>query len=132
MKINQLFTRPADIELLEQMVRCLGLSGLHDSRSFTKYDLARLHTVQKFNEQIVDRLIAFYLPCKAKLYLVDLTEKKVVTVVKQVLRLHDYCITAKEKNFGNKKVIVYRLLSNSRGSQDCMRHLHHNQHIGFD
>lgn len=111
-KINQLFTRIVDREVAERLVKCLGLEGMDDSRSFTRYDLERVGAVTKVYA-MVDELIKFYLPCKAKVYLTQLTEKKVITVVKQVIRLHNYSITAKEKNNGNKKIIVYRIMNNA-------------------
>ena len=87
-RVNQLFTRVVDADVAEQLVQCLGLTGLDDSRNWTKYDLVRVGTVTRV-QAMVGTLQTFYLKCKAKLYLTDLTEKKVITVVKQVLRLHN-------------------------------------------
>ncbi len=112
MKINQLFTRVVDIDILNNLVRCLGLSDVDDPRTFTRYDLRRVNAVARVTE-MVPVLQTFYIPCKARLYLTDITEKKVVTIVKQVLRLHGYCILAKEKNVGTRKVIMYRVVNTS-------------------
>ncbi len=110
MKINQLFTRCVELEVANRLVTCIGLTGMNDGRNFTKYDLIRVDAVRNFERDLLPELATYYLPCKAKLYLVDLNEKKLLTVVKQVLRLHTYCVFAKEKSFGSKKIIVYRVV----------------------
>ncbi len=110
MKINQLFTRVIDLQVVNNLVRCLGLSDINDQRTFTRYDLRRVNAVARVQD-MVPVLQTFYIPCKARLYLTEITEKKVITVVKQVLRLHGYCVIAKEKNVGTRKVIMYRIVN---------------------
>ena len=53
----------------------------------------------------------FYLPCKAKIYLEGMDEKRAITVLKQILRLHGYFLLSREKNFNNKKIIFYQLIN---------------------
>lgn len=131
MKINQLFTRPVPVELLSRLVTSMGLDGIQDSRNFTKYDLVRVNAVANFQSSLQAELETYYLPCKARLYLANMTEKKLVTVAKQVLRLHGHCVVAKERNFGNKKVIVYRVLS-TRAAGQTMQQSMSNVCISFD
>lgn len=110
MKINQLFTQKVGTDLLIKLLSCFGLRNLQDKRMFSKCDMAQLNTVQLLST-LVPELEIFYLPCKAKIYLAGLTEKKALTVLKQVLRLHGYHLLSQEKNMNNKKVIFYRLIS---------------------
>ena len=58
-----------------------------------------------------ETLEEYYLPCKARLYLDDMTEKKSITILRQVLRLFKYHITSKERNMNTKKVIFYTINS---------------------
>ena len=110
MKINQLFTRKVDTEVLLKLLHCFNLVDLNDKRMFCKYDLIQNDTTTKLNE-IKDRLEDYYLPCKSKVYLEDINEKKAITILKQVLRLHGYYLNSKEKNFNNKKIIFYQLIN---------------------
>jgi hypothetical protein len=132
MKINQLFTRCVELDVAHRLAVCIGLDSVDDGRNFTKYDLIRVNAVQRFKEDLLNDLVTYYLPCKAKLYLVDINEKKLITVVKQVLRLHSYCVMAKEKNFGSKKVIVYRVISTNNFNHVGMHHAHTSCHVDFN
>lgn len=109
MKINQLFTQPVEKDLLLRLLKCFGLSGVEDKRTFCKFDLQKIGTVDKL-VPVVEELRAFYLPCKAKVYLDGMDERKAITVLKQVLRLHDMYLQSKEKNFNNRKVMFYTLM----------------------
>lgn len=110
MKINQLFNEAITHDVLLQLMSCFGLTGLNDRKSFKKHDLVSKKTVQSIKnmKHILDQ---FYLPCKSKLYLENMTEKKAITVLRQVLRLFDYHIASRERNINNKKIIFYTLES---------------------
>jgi len=110
MKIHQLFTKRVDVDLLLELLKCFGLKDLNDKRLFCKYDMIQNNTVAKLSDLKV-ALEEFYLPCKAKIYLENITEKRSVTVLKQVLRLHGYYLISKEKNVNNKKIIFYHLIN---------------------
>ena len=108
MKINQLFTKMMDEETLHKLLLCYNLTGLHDSRMFSKNELEQLGTVDKVNA-ITEELEKYYLKCKAKLYLRNITTKKCLTILKQVVRLFQYIVESHEKNINNRKVIYYQL-----------------------
>lgn len=110
MKINQLFGKVLAEDVLLQLLNCYGLKGLNDKHTFKKQDLVFIGTVQKLNA-MKPILEGYYLPCKAKLYLEDMTEKKSITVLRQVLRLFKYHITSKERNLNTKKIIFYTVTS---------------------
>lgn len=109
MKINQLFIKHVDEDLVLRMLNCFGLSNFDDKRTFCKYDLVRMKLLDKF-KPVVEDLRGYYLPCKAKVYLDGMDERKAITVLKQVLRLHDVYLKSKEKNFNNRKVMFYTLI----------------------
>lgn len=110
MKINQLFSQKVSPDVVQRLIECFGLKNLEDRKSFSKQELVQLGTVDRLNAMKPD-LETYYLPCKAKVYLSDLTEKKTLTVLKQVLRLHGYCVQSYERNMNHKKVIFYRLMN---------------------
>lgn len=110
MKINQLFNRKVDTEVLLKLLHCFGLNDLNDKRTFCKYDIIQNNTVFKLNS-MRSILETYYLPCKAKVYLEDIDEKRAITILKQILRLHGYYLNSKEKNFNNRKIIFYQLIN---------------------
>ena len=50
-----------------------------------------------------------YLPCKSKIYLTDLNEKKSVTILRQLLKLFKYNLRSTEKYYQGEKMIEYNL-----------------------
>ena len=110
MKINQLFTKKVDTEIVLKLLECFGIHDFNEKKTFCKYDLMQNNTVQKVNA-LKPELESFYLPCKARVYLEDMTEKREITVLKQILRLHGYYLASKEKNINNKKIIFYQMIN---------------------
>lgn len=84
MKINQLFTRQVEKELLERLLACYNIKDLFDRHQFCKRDLAKFGTVAKL-PPVIDELRNYYLPCKAKVYLDGMDERKSITLLRQVL-----------------------------------------------
>lgn len=110
MKINQLFVQHVTIDMLNLIIDCFGLNGLHDRRMFTKADMRALNTVGKMNE-LVPQLSDFYLPCKARIYLRNIGEKKCITILKQTLKLHRHLLLTRERNTRHIKVTRYQIVS---------------------
>ena len=108
MKLNQLFYEIPSIETLSHLLKCFGLRSLHDSREFCKTDLVELKTVSELVE-IIPELALFYLPCKANIYLNDITEKRAVTILSQNLKLFEYRLLRDERIVNQKKIIYYKL-----------------------
>lgn len=103
--------------MLQQLLACFNLSGLEDRRFFNKYEMEHMQTVSRL-ELIREALSAYYIPCKARCYLTELSEKRAITVLKQVLRLHHHRLVSYEKNISGKKVIFYRIASERGESID--------------
>ena len=108
MTINQLFKRRPQQETIVPILELYNLTGFDDTKSFTKKDLAVFETVKKINENI-SLLQDIYLPCKAKIYLEDLNEKKCITILRQLLKLFKYKLKGTEKYIQGEKMIEYNL-----------------------
>ena len=89
MKLNQLFYEIPPIEIIDKLMSAFGLSNMNDSKEFNKSDLISNRTASKIIELIPD-LAVYYLPCKANIYLTNITEKRSITILSQHLRLYDY------------------------------------------
>jgi hypothetical protein len=110
MKINQLFVKRVDTDVLLDLLKCFGLDDFNDKRLFSRCDLIQHATLLKI-ELMKPQLEQYYLPCKAKMYLGVINEKRAITILKQVLRLHGYFLISREKNVNNKKIIFYQLIN---------------------
>lgn len=128
MKIHQLFRQKVETETLIKLLSCFGLIDLEDKKIFSKYDLCQQDTVNQLQD-LLPELQSYYLPCKAKIYLDNLTEKKALTVLKQVLRIHGYYLLSKERNMNNKKVILYQLMGERERYSLPMMKMHTITHI---
>ena len=111
MTINQLFKNKPPQDKVITLLDFFNLSGLEDTKSFTKKDLYMFETVKKINENI-SLLEELYLPCKAKIYLTELNEKKCVTILRQLLKLYNYNLKSTEKYIQGDKMIEYNIYCN--------------------
>ena len=106
---NQLFKVSPDIKITLQLLNLFGIQSIDDNHSFTKNNLVDLNTVNNVTE-IVSDLEKYYLPCKAKKYLTDLTEKKCITILRQFLKIHNHTLNSKEKYVQGKKKLFYQVI----------------------
>ena len=104
---NQLFCKTPDNIILEKIFEAFNLENIHDTRVFTRKDLIKNKTVEKLN--LIPELQNYYLPCKAKIYLDVITEKRAVTILSQFIKLFSYKLARKERIINKKKVIFYRI-----------------------
>jgi hypothetical protein len=107
---NQLFKNSPDIKITKKILSFFGIKELNDNHSFTRENLIELKTVEKINE-IIDEIYEYYIPCKAKKYLVDLNEKKCITILRQFLKVHCYTLNSKEKYVKGVKHLFYQVIS---------------------
>lgn len=109
MKLNQLFYDIPPIEVINQILLAFGLSNLRDSKEFNKSDLVSNNTVAKIIE-LIPVLTLYYLPCKANIYLRDITIKRTITILQQHLRLYEHRLSRDERIVDGKKDIFYRII----------------------
>jgi hypothetical protein len=113
---NQLFKINPDAAIIQSLVEAFGLTDIEDSRYFTKENMTESHTIEKIIE-LIDNLKEYYLPCKSKIYLHNVNEKKCITILRQFVKpLHYQCL-GKEKSISGKKQMTYRLSIDERQSQ---------------
>ena len=108
MKKDQLFKKNPSNELFEKLLNAFGLNDLNDKRSFSRKDLQYIKTVDKINN-LKSELHDCYLPCKSRTYLSGLTEKNVITILRQILKTRNYTIVSREKYMKGCKFIIYNL-----------------------
>lgn len=106
---NQLFRISPDLKFTEKLLSIFGINGLEDNHSFTKLNLKDLDTVTKLNEMNGD-LSKYYIPCKSKLYLKEIDEKRAITILRQFLKIHNHTLISKEKYVKGKKNLFYQVI----------------------
>lgn len=108
MKYFQLFCERPSIEFIEEILKCFNIDGLDANKEFCKNDLVEANTVDKLYEMLPE-LILYYLPCKARIYLDNINEKRAITILCQFLKLFDYRLYRKERIINKKKIIYYKI-----------------------
>ena len=114
---NQLFRTNLTHETALSVIKCFGLLDFNDNHNFSRRDLVIFDTVNKVNE-LKSELEKYYLPCKARTYLNDLTPKNVITILRQVVKNHGYEVYSREKYIRGDKFIIYQLIPKE---QRCYR-----------
>ena len=117
MNKNQLFKKLPPIDLFERLVKIYGLTDINDCRKFTKDHLIKNKTLEKI-EGLREELEEYYLPCKTTKYLLDLDEKKLITILRQIAKIFDYHVTSNEKYLNSRKVLQYSLEKNDLAFDD--------------
>lgn len=112
MSKNQIFKKMIPKELLNEIISAFGLRSLDDKRNFSRKDLITLNTVDIINN-IKDKLVKYYLPCKARTYLNDLNEKNVITILRQCIKPFNYTVCSREKYLKGEKFIIYNIVPSS-------------------
>lgn len=125
---DQLFKNKPDINLLNDIIKLYGLSDLNDTNLFTKENLKDLNTADKILNYL-DKLREFYLPCKSKKYLVDIDEKKCITILRQLLKQHNHNLLAKEKFVKGIKYNFYQIIQYSNKKIDTEKKLNNERDI---
>ena len=107
---HQLFKTTPPLELVQKVVRCFGFENLQDKGCICKKYFTTMKVLDELTK-LVPELKAHYLPCKAKTYLTELTHNSVMTILRQVLRPHNYVIVSREKYINREKLINYNLVN---------------------
>jgi hypothetical protein len=124
MKVNQLHRCVVGVDDVNLLCACIGLRDINDGRSFTRAELLRRGAVQRLLESgLLPRLRAAYLPCKA--YYLDAVEGAgpatarggnpwgpelaLLTIVRQLLRLHHRRLVTSEHTLAGKRIMQYHI-----------------------
>ena len=100
MPINQIFNKKVPIKLINELINIIGIKDLDDTREFYYSNIES--KICDINEKLVE-LKPYYIPCKRKIYFNELDNKKIVTILRQVVKLYDYIVVSKEKYIKDKK-----------------------------
>lgn len=106
---NQLFRYKPPLELVNKILNCFGLEGFEDRRCFNRNMLEDINAVENI-ECLKDELAIYYLPCKARNYLNELTEKNIITLLRQLVKLYGYTLNSCEKYSRGIKHIIYQVI----------------------
>lgn len=107
MKYLQLFNNIPPLSLMSELFACYGISGFEDNTEFSRKDLEMRQCVKKLQD-LIPELILYYVPCKAKVYLNNINEKRAITILSQFLRMYGYELYRKERIIDKKKCVMYR------------------------
>ena len=108
-KKNQNFRKNPDMQIIQSILETFGLDNLEDDRFFTKEHMKEINTIDNIN-LLKSKLNEYYLPCKSKIYLNNITEKKCITILRQFVKNYNYKVIGIEKSIGGRKQTTYRLI----------------------
>ena len=109
MPINQLFKNMPDRSFVIRLINLYGIEDFDDDKYFTKKTLEILNTIENLNS-IKDKLNEYYIECKSKTYLTDITLKRCIVILRQFLRCHGYTLFSKEKFVKGEKQTIYKIV----------------------
>tara|TARA_B100000700_G_C14420815_1_gene568053 strand:+ start:64 stop:453 length:390 start_codon:yes stop_codon:yes gene_type:complete len=110
MPVNQLFRTMPDRSFVISLLNLYGIEDFNDTRYFTRENLETLNTAEELKE-IVDKLRNYYIPCKAKTYLEEITIPRSIVILRQFLKCHGYTLFSKEKFIKSKKHTIYKIVT---------------------
>jgi len=110
MTINQLFFRKTPMDLLLKLLKNCSINSLDSNVQISLKSLDLNNALIK-SKLILDDISDYYLPCKKKIYFNELDNKKLITIIKQLLKLYDYKFQSKEKYSQGRKYTVYQIIS---------------------
>jgi hypothetical protein len=111
---NQLFRRNPDRYIISDIMEIFNIKSLNDEEfHFTKQDILNSDIIEKIIE-LKDKLLIYYIPCKSKVYLENINEKKCITILRQFLKYMEYNLIMKEKYMNGVKNYLYFIVCNKK------------------
>ena len=123
--MSQLFKEKPTLEILNKMLITINIDTFKEEYTFKKKDFDKWDTVNKVIE-LKDELSKFYFPCKSKIYLENIDEQKVITILRQILKVFNYNLISKEKYSNGEKYILYTLIDNHQIHSDKQKIIYWN------
>ena len=111
--MSQVFKEIPNIDIFNKLLKTIGIEGFKEEYSFRKKDFEKMETISKI-VVLKDELSKFYFPCKSKIYLENVDEQKVVTILRQFLKALNYNLISKERYSNGEKYILYTLTSSHK------------------
>lgn len=108
MSKNQLFRKLPPRDFVIKILKIYGIDGFDVLKTFTLQSIQDNNVIT--NLQSYDsELKKYYMKCKWK-YITNLTPKKCVTLLRQLLKLYDYRVLSKEKCVKGNKFCQYSII----------------------
>ena len=106
---NQLFKIIPEKKFILELLKLYGIENLEDTKFFTKENLKNLNTLENIIN-IKNVLNIYYLPCKSKIYLKDITLKRCIVILRQFIKILNFSLFSKEKFIKGKKTTIYQII----------------------
>jgi hypothetical protein len=102
---KSIFREKPPVELVNIVLKNMGFEhGLTDTKSFTKEQI-----IDEKVDEWVSLLEPYYIPCKARRFLDYLTRDKLITVIRHIIRVHNFDLRTQERVLCGVKKTVYRI-----------------------
>lgn len=108
---NQLFRKIPPKDFVIKVLKLYGIDGFDLAKTFTIKEL-KSKNVLKNIQTVLPSLQTYYLKCKWK-YIHNLTEKRSITLLRQLIKLYGYKLLSKEKCVKGNKFCIYQMTENS-------------------
>jgi hypothetical protein len=110
MVLNQLFSEKPPLELINKIINKIGLKDINDNSEFTILDL-NSHNSATNIRQFIDEIKECYIPCKRNKYVSEITNKTVITILRQFLKMYEYDLISREKYINGIKYLIYKIIT---------------------
>ena len=110
MPVNQLFRTMPNRSFVISLLNLYGIEDFNDTRYFTRENLETLNTAEELKE-LEEKLKNYYIPCKARTYLEEITIPRSIVILRQFLKCHGYTLFSKEKFIKSKKHTIYKIVT---------------------
>lgn len=130
----QLFRIIPPREFIEQFIVIYGIQNWNEYYYFTLADIEARHVVEQIQNDWLDRFREYYFPNKFSKFFDQLTVKKTIIILRQLLRTVQYKLRSQDKFQGRKKYILYNIQHISQFESGGIRIENKRIHIslGFD
>jgi len=105
---DQLFRKYPSDDIVKKVLSTYMISDIDDQKTFSKNDMKHMRTVEKL-EEIRNELEEYYVPCKARTYLVYIDEKTALTILRQIIRTRNRILLSHEKFMNGRKFTLYSI-----------------------
>lgn len=102
----KLFRNEPSRDVVEYVLRSVGLLGFHDLRWFSR-DEIKLDNLEIWLPEIE----SYYLPCKAKRFIHNWSSHSIITILRHLLHLHGYTLQKEERLYKGVKQMIYQIQS---------------------
>lgn len=103
----QLFRIVPPKVFVETIIKLYGPNGFDEHYYFTLKELEQNNIIEQINNNI-DLLKQYYMECKWN-YITNLTLKKTITILRQLIRPYNYKIISTEKYKNGNKFLLYNI-----------------------